>query len=83
MQSIDTTLDLCGTGLYRLRSENRITYGGSNQYPAVPQQLDVAVTPMDEMDEMDEEQTMDQHRLRTEGRGRFRPHGRLPSPASP
>ncbi|MEZ5184084.1 MAG: hypothetical protein R2702_19800 [Acidimicrobiales bacterium] len=32
VQSIDTTLDLCGTGLYRLRSENRITYGGSNQY---------------------------------------------------
>ncbi len=33
VSSIDTDLVLgCGTGDYRLRSENRITYGGSNQY---------------------------------------------------
>ncbi|MEZ5205056.1 MAG: hypothetical protein R2701_11955 [Acidimicrobiales bacterium] len=33
VQSSDNDLALgCGTGLYRLRSENRITYGGNNYY---------------------------------------------------
>lgn len=32
VKSTDADLPLCGSGTYRLRSENRITYGGTNQY---------------------------------------------------